>query len=125
MTELKKDAGGVVRISDEVLSMLAGNAAMEAEGVVSLYGITGYFKTGAAPRAVRKQLAKGINVTVANQIVAVSLAITVKLSAKLHEVAKDVQDKIKTSIETMTGLTVAEVNVNVAAVVGPNKKSNK
>ena len=34
----------------------------------------------------------------------------------MPEVSANVQDKVKTSIENMTGLTVSEVNVQIAGV---------
>ena len=119
MTEIKKETGGTVRIADDVLAMIAGTAALEVEGVAGLAGIAGYFSGESTPKAIRKQMAKGINVVVANnKTVAASLAITVRMGAKLHEVAAEVQQRIKSAIETMTGLDVAEVNVSIGAVIG-------
>lgn len=116
MTEIKKDNGGFVRIADDVLARIAGAAAMEVEGVAGLAGLAGYLES--VPKAVRKQMPKGISVNVANQTVTLGLAITVRIGTKLHEVAMEVQQRIKSAIETMTGLNVAEVNVSVGAVIG-------
>ncbi|MCL2218157.1 MAG: Asp23/Gls24 family envelope stress response protein [Defluviitaleaceae bacterium] len=115
MTEIKKESGGVVRIADEVLARIAGTAALEVEGVA---GLAGYFQGESTPKAVRKQFAKGINVAVADKTVTLGLAITMRMGAKLHEVASEVQQRVKSAIETMTGLNVAEVNVSVSAVIG-------
>ena len=103
MTELKSEHAGVVRISDEVLAVIAGTAAMEAEGVACLAS------------QGRKQRAKGVNVAVVEQNVTLGISLTVKAGKKLQEVSREVQQKVKSAIETMTGLNVVDVNVHVVA----------
>jgi uncharacterized alkaline shock family protein YloU len=115
MTEIKKESGGVVRISNEVLMVIAGTAAMEADGVLRL----AWLPNG---RAARKQMAKCTGVVVKNKVVVIKLSIAVRFGAKIHEVSADVQKRVKSAIETMTGLTVSEVNVTVNAIVGENRK---
>lgn len=115
MTEIKRESSGVVRISDEVLMVIAGTAAMEAEGVLRLAWL-------AEGRPVRKQLAKCTKITVKNKTVAVSLSLAVCFSAKIHEVSEDVQKRVKAAIETMTGLSVSEVNITVGAIVREKSK---
>ena len=119
MTKIKKEGSGIVSISDEVLAVIAGTAALEAEGVA---GLLGYYH-GNKQKAVRKQMAKGISVQVSEGSVKASLAITAKFGAKLHEVAKDVQKRVKMEIENMTGLILTEVNVTVGAIIGESKKA--
>jgi len=119
MTEIKKESGGAVRIADEVLARIAGTAALEVEGVA---GLAGYFQGESTPKAVRKQFAKGISVSVVNKTVTLGLALTLRMGTKLHEVAAEVQSRVKAAIETMTGLNVAEVNVSVGAIVGAKQR---
>ena len=119
MTEIKKEGQGAVFISDEVLAVIAGTAALEAEGVA---GLLGYYH-GNNQKAVRKQMSKVISVQVNEGAVKASLSITAKFGAKLHEVAKDVQKRVKMEVENMTGLVLTEVNVTVGAIVGENKKA--
>ena len=119
MTEIKKEGSGAVSISDEVLAVIAGTAALEAEGVAGLMG----FYPGNNQKAVRKQMSKGINVLVSDGVVKANLSITAKFGAKLHEVAKDVQQRVKMEIESMTGLLLSEVNVTVGAIVGEKMKA--
>ncbi|MCL1845783.1 MAG: Asp23/Gls24 family envelope stress response protein [Defluviitaleaceae bacterium] len=111
MTEIKKDDTGAVRISDEVLMVISATAATEADGVLRISGKPG-----------RKQLAKCTSVAVKNKTVTIGLSIAVRFGAKIHEVSADVQKRVKTAIETMTGLSVAEVNVRVNAIVGEKSK---
>ena len=119
MTEIKKEGTGAVLISDEVLAVITGTAALEADGVA---GLMGYYP-GNNQKAVRKQMSKGINIFINEGTVKASLSITAKFGAKLHEVAKDVQQRVKMEVENMTGLLLSEVNVTVGAIVGESKKA--
>jgi len=119
MTEIKSEGGGTVRIADEALAVIASAAALEVEGV-SVTNST--YAQEAASKVMRKSTIKGVNVSVVDEIVNLSLALTVKMGAKLHEVAKEVQSRVKTAIETMTGLTVGEVNISIGAVTVGNGK---
>ena len=119
MTEIKKENSGAVAISDDVLVVIAGTAALESEGVVSIIGS----HPAENRKAARKQMARGINIQVSEGAVKAALSITARFGAKLHEVALDVQRKVKAEIENMTGLMVEEINVTVAAIVGEQKKA--
>ena len=112
MTELKTEGNGKVLIADDVLAAIAGTAALEADGVA---GLAGNFS--------RKQRAKGVSVNVAGSKVSLALAIAVKMGAKLHEVSTEVQQRVKTAIETMTGLDVMSVNIRVGAVAAETQKT--
>lgn len=116
MTEIKKESTGTVKIADEVLMKIATTAASEAESVLNLSHITGN-------KALRRRVAKCTAVTVKNKTVTIGLTIAVRFGAKIHEVSADVQERVKSAIETMTGLTVAEVNVTVGAIVGEKTKA--
>jgi len=120
MTELKSEGGGKVYIADDVLAVIAGTAALEAEGVT---GLAGHFSNEAGSKAVRKHMVKGISVKVTDQKVKLALAITAKIGAKLHNVSAEVQQRVKSAIETMTGLDVVLVNVNIGAVVAEKNRA--
>ena len=63
-----------------------------------------------------KNLSKGIVVEVLEEEVKVDVAINIAYGYSIPEVSKNVQDKVKSAIETMTGLTVAVVNIRIASV---------
>ena len=119
LTEIKSEGNGTVRIADDVLAVIAGTAALEAAGVA---GLAGYFSSDIANKAVRKHMAKGVTVSVTGATVTLGIAITVQFGKKLQEVSREVQQRVKSAIETMTGLTVAEVNVSVGALAGENNR---
>ena len=55
---------------------------------------------------------------------AIDIFIIVEYGSKISEVAKNVQ-KVKETVETMTGLKVVEVNVNVQGVNIPKEEPEK
>ena len=69
-----------------------------------------------------KNLSKGVRVSVLEDCVEVEVALNISYGYSIPEVSAKVQEKIKSAIETMTGLSVALVNVRIASVdMGNNK----
>ena len=108
---------GEVQIADEVVAIIAGLAAMEVDGVASMAGNT---PKDFASRLGVKNMSKGVKVDVLERIVTVSLALNLKYGHSVLDVSNKVQVKVKSAIENMTGLTVADVNVRIAGVALPN-----
>ena len=109
---------GEVKIADEVVAIIAGLAAMEVDGVSSMAGnatIELISKLG------MKSLSKGVKVDVLEGIVTVSLALNLKYGYNIMDITAKVQDKVKTAIENMTGLEVADVNIRIAGVDIPEE----
>lgn len=107
---------GSVRIADEVVAVIAGLAAMEVEG---LAGMSGGLTGGFAEMLGRKNLSKGVKVEVGEKEAAVNIFVIVEYGSKIPEVALNVQENVKTAIESMTGLKVVDVNVHVQGVSFP------
>ena len=101
---------GEVKVADEVVAIIAGLAATEVEGVDSLGGNEIVSKLG------MKNLSKGVKVTVEESSVLVDITLNLKYGTQIPAVSAKVQDKVKSAIETMTGLSVTEVNIKVASV---------
>ena len=109
---------GEVKIADEVVAIIAGLAAMEVEGVSSMAGNATRELIG---KLGMKSLSKGVKVDVLEGIVTVSLALNLKYGYSVKDVTGKVQDKVKTAIENMTGLDVADVNIRGAGVQVPEE----
>ena len=110
-----QDVGGIgeVKIADEVVTVIAGLAATEVEGVASMEGnITNELVS----KLGMKNLSKGVKVHVGENDVTVNLALNIKYGCEIPKVSAAVQDRVKTAIETMTGLEVSEVNIKIAGV---------
>ncbi|HAF32396.1 MAG: Asp23/Gls24 family envelope stress response protein [Anaerovibrio sp.] len=111
---IKIDDGlGSVRIGDEVVSMMAGIAALEIPGIA---GMSGGLVGGIAELLGRKNLSKGVKVEVGEKEARVDLYIIIKYGERIPDVAIAVQENVKKQIESMTGLSVIEVNVHVQGV---------
>lgn len=102
-----------VQITEEVIAIIAGLAATEVDGVHSMAGgITNEI----VARLGKKNLAAGVKVLVNDDVVTVDLALVIKMGVSVPNVSKEVQEKVKTSIETMTGLRVKAVNIQISNV---------
>ncbi|MDD6170758.1 MAG: Asp23/Gls24 family envelope stress response protein [Lachnospiraceae bacterium] len=117
--KIKEDHLGEVRIADEVVAIIAGLAATEVEGVASM---AGNITNELVSKLGMKNLSKGVRVSVLEDCVEVEVALNIAYGYSIPEVSAKVQEKIKSAIETMTGLSVALVNVRIASVdMGNNK----
>ena len=104
---------GEVHISDEVVAIIAGLAATEIEGVQSM---AGNITNELVSKLGMKNLSKGVKVTISDDSVEVSRALNIKYGYEVPAVSKKVQDKVKSAIETMTGLTVTAVNIKIVSL---------
>ena len=117
---LKSDSGlGSVKIADEVVSIIAGLAATEIDGIA---GMSGGLVGGIAEVLGRKNFSKGVKVEVGEKEAAIDLYIIVKYGVRIPDVALAAQENIKRAIETMTGLSVVDVNVHVQGVHFPEEE---
>jgi len=104
---------GAVKISEEVVAIIAGIAAMEVPGVA---GMSGGLAGGIAEMLGRKNLSKGVKVEVGEKEAAIDLYIIVEYGCRIPDVAWEIQEKVKKAVETMTGLHVVEVNIHIQGV---------
>ena len=109
----EKDKIGEVQIADEVVAIIAGLAATEVEGVDSMAGNITNELVG---KLGMRNLSKGVKINVTEDHVCVDLSLYLKYGYNIPEVSEKVQDKVKSAIENMTGLTVLEVNIKIAGV---------
>jgi len=122
MSEYTDAKVGQIRIADEVIAIIAGVAAAEVEGVVLVSGTTTDSLVGLFGK---KNLAKGVKVSVQDGEAAIEIEIAVKFGTLLRQAAEEVQGKIKNAVETMTGLSVSVVDVNISAVVVEKTKGKE
>ena len=110
MSETKTN--GQIQIADEVVGVIAVTAALEVEGVaaggssksfVELFGKKGHTKC--------------VKITKDENEAVLDMEIIVKFGTKVQEAAREVQERVKSTVETMTGLSVAMVNVSVSGIV--------
>ena len=110
---IKEDKSGTVHVAGEVVAIIAGLAATEVEGVSSM---AGNITNELVSKLGMKNLSKGIMVEVIEDEVKVDVAINIAYGFSIPEVSQKVQEKVKSTIENMTGLKVGVVNVRIASV---------
>ena len=112
-TELRNEYGKVV-ITPEVIATIAGTAAVECYGLVGMASRN--IKDGLVELLGRDNLSRGVTVVVKDSELDINLYIIVGYGVKISEVANNVMERVKYSIEELTGLKVAQVNVTVQGV---------
>lgn len=109
MKSAKEAAGGSLKISEDVIITVARLAALDVEGVASLFGEV---------NKLSKLRNNGpITVSMMGDVAALNVKIKVKNGVKAAAVAQEVQAAVKESVQSMTGVAVARVNVSVSGVV--------
>ncbi|MEG0013636.1 MAG: Asp23/Gls24 family envelope stress response protein [Cellulosilyticaceae bacterium] len=103
---------GQVQIADDVIAVIAEIAALEVEGIAGI----GNNKQDLVHTIRGKKASKGIKVEVGVGEVYIDVVATTKYGVKIQDVCLKVQEKVKNSIETMTGLSVKSVDVHVIGV---------
>ena len=103
-----------IKISSDVIAVISGVAVSEVPGV---YGMAGGFAGGITEVLKgKKNLAKGIKVDTSENKAKIDVNIIVEYGARIPDVAFEIQNRVKTAVENMTGLKVEEVNVHVQGV---------
>lgn len=113
---------GQVKISDDVVMIIAGIATSTVKGVYSARtgvaeGISNLFS--------KNNYSKGIKVEINENTVVLDIYINVEYGCKINEVAREVQTTVKKEIETMTDLVVAGINVHVQNIITEKEKEKE
>ncbi len=103
-----------IKIADDVVAVIAGVAVSEVPGVAEMAG--GFAGGITEVLSGKKNLAKGIKVEVGEKETKIDVNIIVEYGVRIPDVAFEIQNRVKKAVETMTGLTVVEVNVHVQGV---------
>ena len=113
---------GSIQISEDVVASVTGMAVLEVEGVC---GVSSSIGTDIAEMLGMKTLSKGVRLsTTETGALRIDCDVVSKFGQNIFELAKNVQENVKSSVESVTGLRVAEVNVTVCGIALP-KDSKK
>jgi uncharacterized alkaline shock family protein YloU len=105
-----------INISEDVIASIAGLAAQEVNGVASMSA------SGIGEVLGRKP--KGVKVQSGDKDVVIDITLTTEYGTRIPDVCWEVQNRVKTRVETMTGLSVASVNVHVQGISIPKKRQD-
>lgn len=108
-------------VSVEVLEKMAELATLEVEGVAGLskraIDLKGAVKS--------KNAFKGVKIESVNGALEINVFVCVEQTAKVKDVAQEVQESVKDKIQTMTGTAVTRVNVHVADIEFPSENTEE
>ena len=119
---LNRDTLGSVQIANDVVAIIAGLAATEVDGITSM---AGNISNELMSKVGYRSLTKGVKVDIDNGQVKVELSLRMDYGHNIPSSCAKVHDKVKTSIENMTGLEVVNVNVRIAGVDMLKGKKNE
>lgn len=111
---------GNIKIAVDVVSTIAGIAADEIEGVANMYST---FAGGIVEKLSKKNASKGVRVEMNEDSVIIDLYMIVDYGVKIPELAWEVQENVKSSVETMTGLDVEKVNIHIEGISFEKEKA--
>lgn len=107
---------GTVNISEEVVAAIAALAISEVEGV---YGLSSSFTADLKEMLGRKNMSKGVKLTIEDEVVTVECFVVITYGSEIPAVAANIQDAVITAVESMAGLKVAAVNVDICGISAP------
>lgn len=122
--EVKETEINGIKISEEVVAQIAGKAASEVSGVA---GMSGGIVGGLSEMlGGKKNFSKGVKVQVGEKETTIDLFIIVEYGARIPDIAWEIQNKVKTVVESMTGLKVVDINIHVQGlnIAKDEKKDN-
>jgi len=103
-----------IQIANDVISTIAGKAVLEVAGVAEMAG--GFAGGISEVLSGKKNLSKGIRVDINGKDVKIDVNIIVEYGIRIPDVAFEIQNKVKNTVENFTGLKVLNVNVRVQGV---------
>ena len=109
---------GSLKVTNDVIAIIAGLATVEVDGV---YSTSGGLTEGIAQALGIKNLSKGIKVETKGNDVYINIYIIAEFGARIPEVAWNIQEKVKKTVERMTGMRVVEANIHVQSVNIPKE----
>ena len=108
------DNGGIIQIADDVVSSIVGLACTEVEGVAKL---SGGITRDIVAKLGKNNLSKGIVVDYSeDKKLNVNISVIIKFGYNIVEVSKEIQEKVKQTLLTMTGMECNVINVKASAI---------
>ena len=106
---------GQIDISNDVLAMIAGGAAVDCYGIVGMAS-KHQIKDGISEILRKENFSKGVVVRQVEDELHIDMYIIVSYGTKISEIAHNVQSKVKYTLNQTVGLSVESVNIYVQGV---------
>ncbi|NMB43732.1 MAG: Asp23/Gls24 family envelope stress response protein [Clostridiales bacterium] len=110
---MNTDIGGI-EVDNEVIAQYAGSSAIECFGVVGMASVN--MKDGIAKLLKRDNLSRGVNVSIEDNKITISLHIIVSYGVSISVVADNLASNVKYKVEEFTGMDVEKINIIVEGV---------
>ena len=105
---------GQVKISNEVIVTIAGLAALEVENVETITTITDKLLKN-----------NGVKIQIDEEQIILDIYVNIEFGESIPDTAFKIQENVKNTVETMTGLEVSTVNVHVQGITFYKEKAEK
>ena len=112
ITQVQKN--GSVMIAEEVIATIAAHAIGDVEGINTIGGKP---DVGISEIIAKKNWGKGLKITIGqDNEVYIDCNVVINYGQSVVAVAKAVQEAVASAIESVAGVTVAAVNVNICGI---------
>ena len=104
---------GQVKISNDVIATIAGLAALEVEGVETITTFT--------DKLLKNN--NGVKIQIEDEDVNLDIMVLIDYGISIPDIALKIQENVKNTVETMTGLKVSQVNIHIQGISFKKEKS--
>ena len=111
---VKGNEYGQIKIADDAIATIVSMATLEVDGVA---GMNGGVTSNITEMLGKKNMTKGVKLDIENNKVVVEIYIIAYYGVALPILANEIQNRVKSALETMTGLEVISVNINVQGLI--------
>ncbi len=111
--KIKNDIGTIF-ITEDVMLKVAGYAALECYGIVAMCSKRA--TDGLVEWLGKENLSRGVQLRNIGDALDVDLFVIVEYGVTIAEVCKTLVDTVRYKLESMTGIKVRKVNINVEGV---------
>lgn len=111
---LDSSSRGEVKVADDVVASIAALAAAEVDGINGMTDNFGHKFMKSV--GIHTGSGSGVRVDIAGNMVRVDMAVVLEYGHNIMETSRKAQDKVKSAIETMTGLNVTDVNIRITGI---------
>lgn len=115
MTVKMKTQAGTIEMTNDVIATVVGGAATDIYGIVGMAS-KNQIKDNLSDILKKENYSRGVVVRQEDNGVAIDVYIVVSYGTKISEVCRNIQEKVKYSLENMLGVTANSVNVFVQGV---------
>lgn len=112
MEPIQKSTAGSLKISEDVLATVTRLAIQEIDGVHCLAQSIPTVKE----MVFTTNASRPVKISLNGDVAQIDVSVIVKFGYKIRDVAEEIQNAVKDSVQNMTGVTVSKVNIYVAGV---------